>query len=336
VLGGRASVARAEAERPPAHPRTLFGLAAELPPGAPLAVRESAAAEVRAGGVSLYSVTASWGECEPAPGRYKVDRIVSSVRLLRQSGATVHLDIPLVSGRARDVPADLFATAFDDPKLSLRLGHFLDALETALLDSSTLSLGFGADSYFSDKPEELKAYRRLFEGAVEFLGKKAPRLLVGVTTAAPTESPAPEIAAALHQKSPLLLYLYAPFERGVPYQHRAPDSVENDWKLLLQAAAGRPIAFPEVSYSSATENGSTPEKQAEFIRRMRRFAAAAEPGKILFVRYATWRDEPPPPHTQPPLSTLLAIRRAAYFAHRGLQTDTGESKPAWREWVKGR
>lgn len=335
-----ASPTPAPPERPRPAGRTLFGLAAELPAGTPSAAEEKAAAEVRASGVSLFSVTVSWSDCEPAPGKYRLEKVIASVRLLRQSGATVHLDVPLVSVRARDVPADLAATAFDDPKLSLRLGRFFDALETALLDASTLSLGFAADTYFSDKPDELKAYRRLFDGAVEFLGKKAPLLKVGVTTAAPTESPAPEVAAALHQRSPVLLYLYAPFERSMPYQHRAPDAIENDWKQLLQSAAGKPIAFPEVSYSSATENGSTPEKQAEFVRHVRRFAAAVEPGKILFIRYATFRDEPPPP---PPASgigrapsTLVAIRRASFFAHRGLQSATGEPKPAWREWLKGR
>jgi hypothetical protein len=267
--------------------------------------------------------------------------VISSVRLLRQSGATVHLDLPIVFARSRDLPADLATTAFDDPKLSLRLGRFLDALETALLDSSTISLGFGADSYFSDKLEELKAYRRLFDGAVEFLAKKAPDLKVGVTTAAPTESAAPQVAAVLHQTSQVLLYIYSPFERGVPYQHRPPESVEADWKQLVQVAGARPIAFPEVSYSSAAENGSSPDKQADFIRRIRRFVAAAEPGRLLFVRYSALRDEPPEPPAgagsaaRPP-ATPLALRRAAFFAHRGLQSYRGDPKPAWREWVKPR
>jgi hypothetical protein len=39
--------------------------------------------------------------------------------------------------------------------------------------------------------------------------------------------------------------------------HRAPDALEADWKKLLDAARGRPIAFPEVSFSSAAENDSS-------------------------------------------------------------------------------
>src|SRR6202007_2360931 len=106
--------------------------------------------------------------------------------------------------------------------------------------------------------------------------KKAPHLFVGVTTLAPRESPAPVVAAMLHQRSPALFYLYAPFEAGKPYVQRPPSSIDEDWKRLLDAAGGRPIAFPEVSYSSAAENGSSPEKQAEFIRRMRHLVSTTE------------------------------------------------------------
>ena len=52
---------------------------------------------------------------------------------------------------------------------------------------------------------------------------------------------------------------------------------------LLEAARGRPIAFPEVSFSSAAENGSSPEKQAEFVRRMRRFLASHDGRTLLFT-----------------------------------------------------
>ena len=251
----------------------------------------------------------------------------------------MHLDVPLVSLRTKDVPRDLAAVAFDDPRLSLRLGRFLDALEPALRDASTLSLGYAADSYFADKPEELKAYRLLFLGAIDFLRKKVPLLGVGVTTAAPTESPAPAVAAALHQHSPVLFYLYAPFERDKPYVHRPPESLERDWKQLLVRAAGRPIAFPEVSYSSASENGSNPAQQADFVKRLRRFVAGADGGALLFARYATWRDPPVAPAPTPapgvPPPAPITARKAAFFANRGLQTAAGQPKLAWREWRSG-
>ena len=143
---------------------------------------------------------------------------------------------------ARDVPADLAGVAFDDPKLSLRLGRLLDALTPALLDFQTLSLGDGADAYFADRPEELRAYRRLFDGAVQFLKKKAPHLLVGVTTAAPTESPAPEVAAALHQQEPAApLRLLAVRRRARRSSSAAPGDLDKDWAAAPEGArrAGR-------------------------------------------------------------------------------------------------
>lgn len=334
VLAAPAGAAAPERPRPsPAVP--LLGLDAELPAAATDAERERALREVRESGVALFAIPVSWPDCEPSPGQYRVDRVIRAARVLRQSGATVHLDLPLVTATRRLVAADLATTAFDDPRLSLRLGHLLDALEPALLDASTLSLGYSADSYFASRPEELKAYLRLSEGAIEFLGKKVPHLKVGVTTVAPLESPASEIAAALQRKSGVLMYLYAPFDRDKPFVHRAPEAIARDWKDLVAAAGGRPIAFPEVSYSSAPENGSSPERQAEFVRRFRQAVAAADGRAILFARWVSWRDGPAPPApagTGP--AAAVAARRAAFFARRGLQTERGQPKPAWKAWLR--
>ena len=303
--------------------------------GASPAQQQAALETVRRTGASFFALEISWSAAEPRPREYDVAEVTRSARLLRQSGATLHLMLPLVTESARDVPSDLAGTAFDDPKLSLRLGRLLDALAPALLDAQTLSLGEAADTYFADKPEELKAYRRLFEGAVQFLRKKFPRLLVGVTTSAPTESRSPEVAALLHQKSPVLFYSYCPLVAGAPFTQRPPDALEKDWSALLKGAAGRPIAFPEVSYSSSEENGSSPEKQAEFIRRFRRFASRSDGNALLFARYLWLRD--PPPDSLPPIEAGASVaerRRRALLASCGLQDSGGRGKPAWREWLR--
>jgi hypothetical protein len=327
------SVLRATADPSRSVPPPGLGLAVEFEANSPLTAQRQALEEVRRTGVSVFALTVSWAQAEPVPRQYLLTELTQTARVLRQSGATLHLDLPLVAGRSKDVPADLMSVAFDDPKLSLRLGRLLDALRPALLDFSTLSLGYEADAYFADKPEELRAYRRLFDGAVQFLQKQVPHLKIGVTTAAPTESVAPAVAAALHQRSPVLFYIYAPFRPESPFLHRPPDALERDWKQLLDGAP-RPIAFTEVSYSSAAENGSSPEKQAEFVRRLRRFVAGSDGRHLLFVRYATWRDPPAGHVRSEPSASEIGGRRASFLANRGLQSPKGEGKPAWREWVK--
>ena len=232
---------------------------------------------------------------------------------------------------AREVPRPLLGLAMEFEKPPPAAVE-----QRALADIATISLGYEADAYFADKPEELKAYRRLFEGAVEFLRKVAPHLGAGVTTAAPTESVAPEVAAQLHQKSPVLFYLYAPFFRDKLFVHRAPDALEADWKRLLDGAGGRPIAFPEVSFSSSAENGSSPAKQADFVRRLRRFLASRDGRKLLFARYVGWRDPPPELNRVPTGASDLLRRKASFFANRGLKGWSGEPKPAWREWSRAK
>jgi hypothetical protein len=316
-------------------PAPALGVAVNVESSVPPAARQAALEMVRRTGASFFVLELSWAAAEPVPRQYRVDEITRTARILRQSGATLHLNLPLVTETARDVPPDLSGVAFDDPKLSLRLGRLLNALMPALYDFQTLSLGDGADAYFADRPEELRAFRRLFDGAVRFLQKKAPHLLVGVTTASPGESPAPEVAAALHARSPLLLYVYSPFVRGSPFEQRAPAALEKDWALLLKGAGGRPIGFPVVSYSSSAENGSSPARQAEFIRRFRDFLARTNGRSLLFARYVALRDPAPDALPQPEAGASVADRRRrAFFASRGLQTPDGAAKPAWREWIR--
>lgn len=329
---GAAPPVRAAAPAPP----PALGVALNLASTAPPAVRQEAVDLVRRTGANFFDLALSWSAAEPSPGRYALDELVKTARLLRQSGATLQLSLPLVSETARDVPADLSGVAFDDPKLSLRLGRLLDALGPALLDFETLSLGEAADAYFAERPDELRAYRRLFDGAVQFLKKKDPRLLVGVTTLAPTESPAPEVAALLHQRSPLLLYIYCPFVKGKPFEQRSPSDLDRDWKKLVDGSEGRPIAFPVVSYSSSAENGSSPARQAEFVARLRRFLARADGRRLLFARYVALRDGPAPPAVPASGVSVLDRKRSAFLAWRGLETAAGQPKPSWLEWLKPR
>jgi len=327
-----AAAAAARGESPPA---PAMGIALDLPESASSGQRQEAVEAVRRSGANFFELPLSWAAAEPAPRRFALDELARTARVLRQSGATLQLDLLLVNESARDVPADLAEAAFDDPKLSLRFGRLLDALAPVLLDFRTLSLGEAADAYFAKRPEQLTAYLRLFDGAVQYLKKKAPHLLVGVTTLAPTESPAPEVAALLHRRSPLLLYIYCPFERDQPFRHRPPAALEKDWTNLLGAAAGRPIAFPVVSYSSASDNGSSPERQADFVSRMRRFLAHSDGRRLVFARWVDLRDEAPAKDGSGPGAAVPGERnRAAFLAHRGLQSFSGEPKPAWYAWAK--
>jgi hypothetical protein len=310
-----------------------LGLAVNVADSASAPDRQEALDQVRAAGVSLFALEVAWPAAEPRPRRYDVAAVTRTARLLRQSGAVLHLDLPLVNGRIRQVPADLARAAFDDPKLTVRLGRLLDALGPALADFSTLSLGNEADAYFSDKPDELRAFRSLFRGAVEFLGKKTPRLLVGVATNAPMDSRFPAVVSAIQEKSPVLLYVYSPFLPDAPFRHRPPETIDRDWATILSAASGRPVAFTEVSFSSAGENDSSVARQADFVRRMRRILGREDAARLLFARYVPWRDPAPVSASPAPPRDPLTVRRDAFFANRGLQTAEGRPKPAWKEFA---
>jgi hypothetical protein len=90
-----------------------------------------------------------------------------------------------------------------------------------------------------------------------------------------------------------------------------------------------------VSYSSSAENGSSPEKQAEFIRRFRRFLNRADGRKLLFARYLWLRDPSAEALPEVPISAPVAQRRRrALLGSCGLQESAGRPKPAWAEGLR--
>ena len=285
--------------------------------------------------MNLFALTVLLAGAEPAPRKYRVEDVTRTARLLRQSGATLHLDLPLVSGRERDVPADLAAVRVRRPE-ALRSASASSSRRSrpALADCSTISLGYEADAYFADKPEELKAYRRLFDGAVEFLDKTRPAHLGRRDDGRPDESVAPggrrgSSIRRARSSSTSTRRSNARSRSGTA----PPAALEADWKRLLESAKDRPIAFPEVSYSSAAENGSTPEKQAEFIRRLRRFLSTADGARAPLrpLRVLARASARPLPRRSSADET--SRRRASYLSHRGLQGADGDPSRPGRNGV---
>ena len=86
---------------------------------------------------------------------------------------------------------------------------------------------------------------------------------------------------------------------------------------MLGGAGGRPIAFPLVSYSSSSENGSSSARQAEFVRRLRDFLGKADGRALLFARYVELRDEAGEEPGLPKDAPAAERRRRAFLANRG-------------------
>jgi len=75
------------------------GLAAEPEKSLPAETERKLMVQLRATGVSVFGLSVAWPSAEPAPGKYDVTSVIRAARVLRQSGASVHLDLPLVVGR---------------------------------------------------------------------------------------------------------------------------------------------------------------------------------------------------------------------------------------------
>src|SRR5215831_12612996 len=91
LLLGAGPVERSKPTRPAG-----LGLAVELEKDLTAEAGRRVLADLRATGVSLFALRVSWPEAEPAPGKYDIESVLRAARILRQSGANVHLDLPLV------------------------------------------------------------------------------------------------------------------------------------------------------------------------------------------------------------------------------------------------
>ena len=318
-------------------PAPALGLDVNLPAGTSAAEQQRAFEAVARGtGVSLYALTRLLDRrgalARQVPGR----RAHSARRgCCRQSGALLHLDLPLVVGRARDVPADLDGVAFDDSRLSLRLGRLLDALEPALArrrDALARLRGGRLLRRQAGRAARLPASLRRRGELSREEGSEARGRRDDATR--PPRAPRPRSRRRSTSGARSSSTSTRRSSRAGRTGSASPDAIEKDWKAAAVRVAGeRLIAFPEVSYSSSAENGSTPEQagrlraaHAEAARGHRRAPAALRALGLLARRRAA---DPPAPQ-----SAEVERRRAAFFVHRGLQAQDGAAKPAWRAWVR--
>ena len=91
TAGPAASAGPAPKPAPPA-----LGVLVNLEASATPALRQSALEMVRRTGANFFVLELSWTAAEPSPHRYRVEEVTRAARVLRQSGAVLHLDLPLV------------------------------------------------------------------------------------------------------------------------------------------------------------------------------------------------------------------------------------------------
>ena len=228
---------------------------------------------VRRTGAHFFVLELSWSAAEPSPRRYSVEEITRAARLLRQSGAVLHLDLPLVH---RDRARRAGGSGARRVRRSEALPPARRAPRRAAAGPSAISRRCRSATpptrTSPTSPRSCGRIRRLFDGAVSFSKKKAPRSARRRRRRRRRwKARRPEVAAALHAAQPAPPLHVRALRPGIALRAARSRSLEKDWRVLLGGAGGRPIAFPLRQLLLVRRERLEPARQAEFVRRFRDF-----------------------------------------------------------------
>jgi hypothetical protein len=279
-------------------------------------------------GIHGYLVADKWSDLEPKAGRYSL----GDVRDMADLGGKLHLKLLLglevINTTAKETPRDLQHAAFDSPAMIDRFQRLVDAIRPYLnRNVKYLSIGNEVDVYLSAHPSEWSAYTRFYRAAAARVHGLAPWIKVGVTTTFDGLRRDARRVRELNSASDVQITTYYPLGSGL--RVRSPASPLADFKAMLRFAGRRPLVLQEVGYPSAPRLGSSPAKQATFVRSV--FRAWSLAGRrIPFLNFYLLHDWPRSTCVQ-----MAAYYGAvdqnfiAYLCSLGLRRADGRPKPAW-------
>ena len=302
---------------------------------------------VTSNGMNVFSFAADWADLEPSPGVFALhDPLVNPLTLLlpdypQIKGVTFVLK--MIDTNTRPMPPDLRARSFGDPEVVSRFEALIDAIaaEPASGRITHLLLGNEVDGYLSQHPEELPAFGVFYQRAVERIHARLPAARVSTIVTFASLTGHPEVFDRLDPAGDFSCFTYYP---------TAPDTVAGAWQMrpvaeigadidfMARQADGKPFAFTEIGYSASPVNGSSEERQAEFVRAMfRALNVYAGTGRLAFLLYHALYDYPPDacgPYAQ--AQGVPPVALCSFMGNLGLRRyDTGEAREAWGAFVEG-
>jgi len=286
---------------------------------------------------------------EPVPGQYNWNTNVDEIpvlgaylRELKRRGFTAYVMLANVHMEGLQMPEYLAGRPFDDPyvieRWELYLTKFLDRYGRWI---DYISIGNELDAYFSKHEEQFPGFVEFVARGAEVIRREAPHIQVGsVLTSSGFESWWPQLAPHLDF---LGATYYAPVNmfggsKKRPLDESHPDYFSKALSRVLKAAGEKKVLLAELGCATAPEVNSSPEAQAEFIRRFFEWLPQYE-DRILAVQFVSLRDWPYQ-GTKAALKPLLSAELLSnetflrFLSSLGLRDEKGNPKPGWRAWVR--
>ncbi|MBC7843322.1 MAG: hypothetical protein H7099_13460 [Gemmatimonadaceae bacterium] len=229
--------------------------------------------------------TYTWRELEPDSARLDVQRVIDDFRYSRSRGLQIFLGIQVINTVKREMPADIAALAWTDPRVQRRFDRLLDALQPILGDVTYFSIGNEVADYLRTR-SEWPAYTTFVGQAVASLHRRVPGIKVGATMEYSGAAINTTAARALIAVSDVAIYTLYPFL--LDSFNVAPATITGVlFDNMIVIAGGKPVVLQELGYPASSVNRSSELAQAAFftdaIGQWRARGSTAMPFVSLFL-----------------------------------------------------
>ncbi len=215
-------------------------------------------------GVNYVYLSPKWQDVEPSPGKYVFKDIDFQVKQAEDANLPLVLNLRVIDTANRPIPSDLRDLSFADPRMIERLDRLIDQIAPHLKGRlAYLLIGNEVDAYFRARPAEITPYLTLFSAAKIHARSRLNQVATSLTI---TIDGLPETSGTLRpliDAGDFFSITYYPLDAS--FKVKDPSVVDRDVEKILRAAGNKQVLFQEFGYPSSEKNGSSQEKQAQFI-----------------------------------------------------------------------
>lgn len=229
-------------------------------------------------------VSKNWSEIEPKENSYKLDDLYATFEKIKAHKQPLFFGLHFINTNQKEVPADLVNTRWNDPKMKERMIGILDKIFPQFAKNEITFFAFGneVDVYFDQHKNEIKDFLELRATVDQYLRKKYPHVILGVTTTFDgLENNRTSIVTEIQKDNKFIFMTYYPMNN---LQVKSPQSPFEDFTKIIAFAKGRKILLQEAGYPSSPINGSSEKAQAEFIVALFK-AWEQNASQIIFISY---------------------------------------------------
>lgn len=296
---------------------------------------EKAFALAQDAGIEVLEIALPWDEYETKPGKYTDKWLPQINYFYPRYGTRIALSLNPIDTNNLRLPKDLKEKTLNDPLVIERYRSFVGFVASKLPDAKVFYVAIGneVDVTLGTSEQRWREYTEFYRAVAPFVEEKFPQAVIGSKVTFESALRQSDSVKQLGSDQDELFVTYYPFEPG-GFQVRDEQSVHNDFKRILDLYPDKKIYFTEIGYPSGKDNGSSEEKQAEFIKQA--FIAWDNYAtRVPYLNFLWLHDKSKKEVAE--FERYYGISDKGFLSFLGtlgFRTYEGEDKPAYRELRK--